>query len=135
MFEHVEPIRVLLVDDNEHVLWGLNRLIDGEWPTMTVAGSARTLAEAVAAIEACNPDVVVLDLFLGDDNSLDRLPELLEREQTQIVILTGVHDPEIVRRAIEAGVHTVVTKDQPADVLLLEIERAHYRGRAMFGGL
>ena len=34
------PIAVLLVDDQPAMLWGLENLIDGEWPRMTVAGKA-----------------------------------------------------------------------------------------------
>ena len=70
------PIRVLLVDDHEHVLWGLSKLIEGETPRMTVTGTARTMAQALAAVDEKRPDVVVLDLFLGRENSLDQLPAL-----------------------------------------------------------
>jgi len=45
-----EPIRVLLVDDQKPVLWGLTKLIEGEWPRMAVAGAASTVSEALSVV-------------------------------------------------------------------------------------
>ena len=117
------PIRVLLVDDHEHVLWGLTKLIDGETPRMAVTGTARTMAQALAAVVDKRPDVVVLDLFLGREDSLDQLPAL-RASGAALVVLTGARDAEIHRRAMQRGALTVVLKEEPAEVLLHEIERA-----------
>jgi DNA-binding NarL/FixJ family response regulator len=120
---HEQPIRVLLIDDHDHVLWGLRKLIEGERPRMTVTGTAKTVAQALAALEDKRPDVVVLDLFLGEENSLDRLPAFRD-SGVAIVVLTGARDTKIHRRAMERGARTVVLKEEPAEVLLHEIERA-----------
>jgi two-component system nitrate/nitrite response regulator NarL len=122
--EHEHPIRVLLVDDHDHVLWGLRKLIEGETPRMTVTGTAKSVAEALAALDDRRPDVVVLDLFLGEESSLDHLPAF-RGSGVAIVVLTGARDTQIHRRAMERGARTVVLKDEPADVLLHEIERAN----------
>jgi DNA-binding NarL/FixJ family response regulator len=122
--KHVEPIRVLLVDDHDHVLWGLGKLIEGEWPRMKVTGMAKTVPQALAALQEAKPDVVVLDLFLGDDNSLDHLPRI-QASGAAILVLTGSRDQETHRRAMKSGARTVVLKEEPAEVLLHEIERAH----------
>ena len=119
-----DPIRVLLVDDHEHVLWGLRKLIDGERPRMTVTGTAKTVPQALAALQEKRPDVVVLDLFLGKENSLDYLSEI-RASGAAILVLTGARDPETHRRALQGGARTVVLKEEPAEVLLHEIERAH----------
>lgn len=122
------PIRVLLVDDHQHVLWGLGKLIDGEWPRMSVAGTATSVAQALAALGASQTDVVVLDLCLGEENSLDRLDEL-RRGCPSIVVLTGTPDAQVHLRALAGGACAVVLKDEPAEVLLQEIVRAHDRRR------
>jgi DNA-binding NarL/FixJ family response regulator len=119
-----EPIRVLLVDDHDQVLWGLSKLIDGEKPRMTVAGTARTVAQALAALRDKRPDVVVLDLFLGDESSFEHLPAL-RASGAAILVLTGARDAEMHRRAMQGGARTVVLKEEPAEVLLYEIERAN----------
>ena len=118
-----EPIRVLLVDDHDQVLWGLSKLIEGEKPRMTVVGTARTIAQALAALHK-QPDVVVLDLFLGDESSLDHLPAL-GASGAAILVLTGARDTELHRRVMEGGARSVVLKDEPGEVLLHEIERAN----------
>lgn len=124
---HEEPIRVLLVDDHDHVLWGLRKLIDGEWPRMKVTGTAKTVPQVLAALHEARPDVVVLDVLLGEHSSLDHLP-CIRASGAAIVVLTGSRDPDLPRRAIQGGARTVVYKEQPAEVLLHEIERAqHWR--------
>jgi two-component system nitrate/nitrite response regulator NarL len=120
-----EPARILLVDDHEHVLWGLRKLIDGEWPRMMVTATAKTVGEALAAIRERKPDMIVLDILLGSENSLDHLEEIREMSGAQILILTGTHDDELHRRAIAGGARAVILKGEPADVLLGQIERAH----------
>ena len=125
MLLNVVPIKVLLVDDHEQVLWGLKKLIDGEWPRMVVAGTATTMAQAVAGVRARNPDVVVLDIQLGDDNALDHMSELVGNNGPQVVILTGLDKVDLHERAIKSGARAVVLKEEPAEVLLREIERAN----------
>ena len=64
--------RLLIVDDHEVVRIGLRQLFDAQ-PDLEVCGEAETLAEARAAIPALGPDVVVLDLTLGEESGLDLL--------------------------------------------------------------
>ncbi|HVL34910.1 MAG TPA: response regulator transcription factor [Burkholderiales bacterium] len=130
--EDKESIRVLLVDDHEHVLWGLGKLIEGEWPRMTVSGSARTAAQALALVAERRTDVVVLDLWLGEETSLPHLAGL-QAFGAAVLVLTGVRDASLLERAFAAGARAVVFKDDPAALLLIEIERAH-RARSVSAG-
>jgi two-component system, NarL family, nitrate/nitrite response regulator NarL len=123
--DYREPIRVLLVEDHEHVLWGLKKLIDGEWPRMVLGGAARTVSEALAALQGQRIDVVVLDIFLGSENALGRLPCAIASSGASLVVLTGERDPELHRDAANCGALAVVLKDEPAETLLRQIERAH----------
>jgi DNA-binding NarL/FixJ family response regulator len=123
------PIRVLLVEDHEHVLWGLGKLIEAEWPRMALSGRARNVAEARDALRRNDTDVVVLDLFLGDENTLDSLPPDITRCGAAMLVLTGSPDPALRRRAMESGACACVLKEEPAENLLFEIARAH-RGRS-----
>jgi len=120
-----EPIRVLLVDDHEHVLWGLGKLIDGEWPRMMVIGTARSMLQAAGLMRERKPDVVLLDVYLGADYTLDRLPELLGNAPAKVLVLTDAADGEVRERAVRGGARGVVQKEAPAEVLLNEIERVH----------
>jgi DNA-binding NarL/FixJ family response regulator len=122
------PIRVLLVDDQHVTLWGLGRLIDGEWPRMTVAGKARDRRTALTLGATAKADVVLLDLDLSGESSLDFLPELLVLSQAQVVVCTCLHDRFLHERAMRRGACGIVMKDEPADVLLEAVTSA-YRNR------
>ena len=120
-----KSIRVLLVDDHKTLLWGLVKLIDGERPRMTVVGAATNIMEAMEAARHERPDVILLDVDLAGESSLDRLPELLKATKAQVLVLTGVRDPEIHDRAVRQGARGVVSKEEPAEVILKAIEKIH----------
>jgi DNA-binding NarL/FixJ family response regulator len=119
-----EPIRVLIVDDHDQVLWGLKKLIEGEWPRMTVMGAAKSIKAALQVLASGLVDVAVLDLMLGDDDGLELLPAM-RKSNVAVVVLTDSQSLASHQRALEHGARTVVLKAEPASVLLHEIERAH----------
>jgi DNA-binding NarL/FixJ family response regulator len=121
------PIRVLLVGDHDYVLWGLKKLIDGEWPRMMVTATANSGSEALAVIRDRVPDVIVFDVVTGKDSGLDCLRGLREADGPQVLLLAGLQDTELRRRSGAAGAWRVIIKDSPAEVLLREIEAAHER--------
>lgn len=120
-----EPTRVLLVDDNEHVLWGLSKLIDGEWPRMMVIGMSRDMTQAKMLVNARTPDVIVLDTQVGGENALDSMPMLLASTRSDVIVYTSSRDADMLRRAVLAGAKCVIDKEAPAEMLLREIERVH----------
>ncbi|MGH9961581.1 MAG: response regulator [Pyrinomonadaceae bacterium] len=120
-----KPIRVLLVDDHHTVLWGLEKLIESEMPKMEIAGKASNRDEALAAARQLKPDVILLDLDLHGENSLDFLPDLLMQSDSKVLILTGLRNGEYRERAMMQGARGVVQKEEPAETILQAIERVH----------
>ncbi|MGE5466526.1 MAG: response regulator [Ignavibacteria bacterium] len=120
-----KPIDVFLVDDHRCMLWGLEKLVAGEAPRMRVAGKAGSRDEALTGIGSACPDVVLLDLDLGGCSSLEFLPELLDRSDAQVLILTGTRDAALHERAVALGARGVVKKEEAAEVLIAAIERVH----------
>lgn len=114
----IAPIAVLLVDDQPAILWGLEKLIGGEWPRMTVAGKACDRFVALRLATTVQPDVILLDLDLAGDLSLDFLPQLLDRSPARVIIFTCLRDRALHERALQRGACGVVLKDEPARVLL-----------------
>src|SRR5206468_5569653 len=118
-------IRVLIVDDHEVVRAGIRMLIESH-PTLTVAGEAATVAEALAAVRRDPPDIVLLDLDLGGEQAVDFIPELLATAPPpRVLVLTGVRDPELHRRAARLGAMGIVRKEKAAAILLEAIEKVH----------
>lgn len=119
-----QPIGVFLVEDHRCILWGLERLITNE-PHMRVVGQAHNRTETMEGIRRALPNVILLDLDLGGENSLDFLPELLNQCDARVLILTGSRDHKILERAVMLGAKGIVLKDEPAEVLLEAIRRVH----------
>ena len=119
----VRPIRVLLVEDHKCVMWGLEKLICGESPRFHVAGKAANRDEALAEAAICKPDLILLDLDLDGEMSLDFLPELLSRCNAKVLVLTGTRDPELRSRAVMLGARGVVLKTEDTAVILRAMEK------------
>lgn len=119
------PIRVMLVDDHRSVLWGLEKLIDGEMPKMQVVGKATSCAAALELAAETLPDVVVLDLDLSGENGAEIIPSLVSSRGTRVLVLTGMRDGKLHEASILRGACGLVLKQEPAETLLKAIEKVH----------
>lgn len=118
-----QPIRVLLVDDHELVRSGLRLLIETN-PHITVVGEATTRDEMIERATLVQPDIVVLDLDLHGESSLNLIPRLREvAKGSHILVLTGLGEPSAHYEAIRMGALGLVEKRQAATVLIKAIER------------
>jgi two-component system, NarL family, nitrate/nitrite response regulator NarL len=119
------PIRILIVDDHAIVRAGLRMLIEHD-SIMQVVGMTGKRSEALALAEREKPDVVILDIVLGDEDGLALLPELREvAPDARVIVLTGLRSVDAHRRAIRAGAMGVVLKEYAAEVLLKAIQKVH----------
>ena len=116
-----DPIRVLVVDDHPVILWGLACLIDGE-PRMQVVGLAACGEDAVRLAREARPDVILLDIELGDVSGLDLLPELVEAGNARVLVLSAGQDPEIGEFALRRGACKQLSKDDSGASILNAIE-------------
>ena len=119
------PIRVLLIDDHRSILWGLERLIESGKPAMEVVGTATNCTDALKLVDEAAPDLILLDIGLGDQNGVDEIPNLLARSRAKILVLTGMRDESIHDKAVLAGASGVVEKEAPAETILAAIEKVH----------
>lgn len=119
------PITVVLVDDHRSVLRGLELLINAERPAMSVVGSATTIDEAYRICASRRPDVLILDLDLGDDDGASAIPKLIANGHTAVLVLTGVRDPQRHQAAVIAGARGVVLKEAEAEVIVKAIQKVH----------
>jgi two-component system response regulator NreC len=117
-FSANDPITVVLADDHRVVRTGLRVLLESD-RRFTVLGEAGDVAGAVVQVRDCRPRVLVLDLNMGGDSSLDAIPQLrADWPETQIVVLTMQEDPAFARAALRAGALGYVLKDAADDELL-----------------
>jgi DNA-binding NarL/FixJ family response regulator len=79
------------------------------------------------------PDIIVLDLDLGQESGLTLLPEFISAVPTVgVIVLTGMRDVEKRDRAMELGAKGVVLKENGAMQLLQAIEKVHLTGDYWF---
>ena len=117
-------IRVLLVDSNPTMLWGLSKLIKGEWPRMALAGAATSRAQALSRA-VTRPDVILMDLELDGRSTLDLLPELLRCSGGRVLFFSGLRSERLERDAVRRGGMGLLPKGEPAEVVLAAIACAH----------
>lgn len=95
-------------------------------PSMKVIGLAGNRSEALALATSEQPNIIILDILLGDEDGLSFLPELLKQaNKARILVLTGLRSSEGHRRAILAGAKGVVLKEHAAEVLISAIDKIH----------
>lgn len=86
------PSRCLLVDDNDAFLETASLLLQREG--VTVVGVASTIAQALRQARALRPDLILVDIGLGDESGFD-LARLLARDGLNaevILISTGAEE-------------------------------------------
>jgi CheY-like chemotaxis protein len=85
------PIRFLVVDDSKSFLEAARLLLEREG--LTIAGVASSCAEALQKAEALRPDVILVDISLGEDSGFDVARRLVEdsRAGGPTVILISTH--------------------------------------------
>ncbi|MFG5409542.1 response regulator [Piscinibacter sakaiensis] len=111
-------IRILLADDHAVVRAGYRRLLDAE-PGLTVVGEAASGAEAYAQVVAEPPDVVVLDLNLGDGSGLEVLRRMLAREPALKVLVFSMYDSAAhATQALRAGATGYLTKSSEPGAMI-----------------
>ena len=123
------PIRVLIVDDYRTVLWGMARLIQGEWPRLELVGVAGNRTEALLAARHARPHIVLLDSVLDTDNGLNLIPELNSVGGMRVIVLSAAPDAELQRHARTLGAYSALGKTAPAELLLRTIDNVHRFGR------
>jgi DNA-binding NarL/FixJ family response regulator len=114
--------RVLIVDDHRFVREGLAQLLANH-PRLTVAGAAATAEEALARLVDLDPDVVLLDLYLGAADGALVIDEIRRlRPATKVVILTMSDDDNDLLRTVMAGATGYVVKSTDFASLVTSLE-------------
>jgi len=140
------PVRIFVVDDDPVMK---QMVVDylGEHSMQAVPASGRR--EMAGHLAECEPDLVILDLRLDQEDGLDLLRELRARSDVPVIITTGDRRDEIDRVVgLELGADDYVTKPFSLRELLARIRavlrrreagrvappRDPERGRCRFGG-
>ena len=107
------PLRVMLVEDHAILRQGLKVLLETD-PRMQVVGEAGTVADALAAIGALNPSVVITDIGLPGATGIDLIASLQAQGcKIPVLVLTALQSEVCLRAALRAGARGFMLKDSP----------------------
>ena len=125
----MSKIRVLIVDDHGIVRAGIRSLLEDQ-ADIEVVGEAGSGWKAIELAIRLQPDVVLMDIAMGDLSGLEATQEIRERAPDVNVLALTMHDREEYFFAmLRAGALGYVLKESEPDELLAGI-RAVHRGEA-----
>lgn len=108
-----DVIRVLVVDDNALVRAGLCAVL-GAAADIEVVGEAADGADAVTAVRALRPDVVLMDIRMPGLDGLSATAEVRALAQPPaVIVLTTFDTDDRILRALRAGANGFLLKDMP----------------------
>lgn len=113
--------RVVVVDDQALVRQGIGTLL--ELAGVEVVGEAADGAEALEVIDACEPEVVLLDLRMPGRDGIWALQQLHDRgSEVPVLVLTTFDDDALVLEALHAGARGYLLKDVTLERLTRAVE-------------
>jgi len=117
----VEPTTLYVIDDHPVLREGIKMLAESTGQ-VRVVGTSASASGALEPLRRLGPELVLLDLDLGEEDGLAWLPRLLEAAPSaRVLILTALRDRARDEEAIRAGARGLLLKDAPPEVLLSAI--------------
>ncbi len=112
-----DKVRLILVDDHKLFRCGIKSLFETSNGVCVIA-EASNGKEGISKIIAQNPDVVLLDLELGDINGLDLIDKVhSQKPNVKFVILTSHVNEHVINKAMKMGIYGYILKDINAEFL------------------
>ena len=116
-------IRTLVVED-DYMSASIHRSYTERVQGFAVVGEAHTGKDALAAVRALAPDLVLLDIYLPDMNGLDVIRRLRqEGSNVDVIAVTAAKDVETLRSAMQGGVVQYLVKPFLFDTFRDRLER------------
>jgi DNA-binding NarL/FixJ family response regulator len=122
-------IRVMIVDDHIIVRNGV-KLMLGTVDDIEVVAEAETAEAAMAAVQAQDIDVALIDIALPDKNGLDLLRAIRNLRPRIAVLMLSMYAEQVYAvRALKLGASGYLTKNTPAATIAEAVRKAAAGGR------
>ncbi|MFT7130276.1 MAG: DNA-binding NarL/FixJ family response regulator [Gammaproteobacteria bacterium] len=110
--------RIFIVDDHPLIRRGLRQLLETEI-LLEVCGEAENIADSLAGIKDCEPDLVIVDISLPDGSGLDLIKRIHAVKPTLPILVSSMHDERLLaERALRAGAMGYVSKHEAPEHLV-----------------
>jgi DNA-binding NarL/FixJ family response regulator len=124
-------IRVLLADDQTLVRTGFQLILESE-PDITVVAQAADGQQAVDAVRAHGPDLVLMDIQMPVLDGLEATRRILDQPHinTRVLMLTTFERDDYIFQALRVGASGFLLKTAPAEELITAV-RVVAQGEAL----
>ena len=124
-------IRILIVDDHPVVRYGVKFMLDIE-PGIAVVGEFDNVQDIKESLSELRPDVVLLDLELGETHGVDALRLFREiAPDTRVIIYTSHDEEDRIIHAAELGVDGYLLKGCSKEEITSAIRDVHDGGTVL----
>lgn len=118
-------INILLVEDQKLIRVGLKSLFEGQ-NEIIVSSEAQSGKEAIEKYKILHPDIILMDIGLGDISGIEATKRILElNNKAKIIILTSHLSEQEIMDALHAGACAYVMKDISTDALKMIIQTVY----------
>ncbi|HBE23589.1 MAG TPA: DNA-binding response regulator [Verrucomicrobiales bacterium] len=118
----MKKIRVLIVEDHPFFRSGLALWLNQQ-DRVTCCGEAESLCEARKAVADSHPDVILMDLRLGDGEGIDLIAEITKTHPLiRCLALSQFAEDVYAHRALKAGARGYLMKSEATEAVLKAIE-------------
>ena len=104
-------IRTLVVDD-DFMAVSVHRQFIERIEGFEVVGDATTGKDALGLVEQLRPDLVLLDIYLPDENGIELMRRLRagDSQRVDVIAITSAKDVDVLRDAMQLGVIHYIVK-------------------------
>ncbi len=114
--------RIVVIDDHPLIRFAFTQLIDKE-SNLTCCGQADGADSGIEMVKELNPDLVVLDLGLGDGDGFKVLDALKKEIGDISILICSRHtDPLLAERGLHAGANGFISKEEPPEIFITAIK-------------
>jgi two-component system, NarL family, response regulator NreC len=111
-------VSIVLADDHVIVRDGIRMVLEAE-PDISIVAEAGTAEDAARYVLGHKPSVLVLDLNMPGESSLETIPKIAETSPgTKVIVLTMQSEPAFARKSLQAGASGYVVKHSAAKELV-----------------
>ena len=124
--EQSRRIRVLLVDDHPLFRAGVRQRLSEHDPDLEVVGEAESSRQAQEMVAQLSPDVVLMDIAMGDENGIEATRAIKAKAPAVAVIILSLYDDvQYIEAAVEAGAAGYFLKTVQGSDLAAAVRSAH----------
>ncbi len=127
-------MRIVICDDHALLLEALAAAL--ALHGITVEAAVDSPAEAVRAVAAHDPDILLIDVHFPVGSGLDAAREVVAHHpRTKVVMMTGSDDAGLLAQALGSGVAGYLAKDQTVGAIARALELAGQGGSPVDGAM